>query len=243
MVDPFFRTNVAGVGVGDRVSYDAGLRAHMQRVFNYMAGGLAVTGLAAYIVAHTALAQLIYGSPLQIVVMLAPLAFLIFGMNFQNLSASSAQTRFWIFSTLMGLSLGWIFMAYTDVSVVRAFFVTSATFGAMSLWGYTTKKDLTNFGAFMMMGVLGIFIATCVNYLLSAFSSGPSPMMQWIVSVIGVVVFTGLTAYDVQNIKLTYAEGWGAEANNKSAIVGALHLYINFINAFQFLLSLMGDRR
>ncbi len=237
MVDPFFRTSATEVR--DRAVYDAGLRAHMQRVFNYMAGGLAITGLVAFLVAATpALAAFVFGTPFRWVAMLSPLAFIIFmNVKLHSWSAAKAQTVFWIFCGAMGLSMAALFMVFTGVSVARAFFITAATFGAMSLWGYTTKRDLTGFGAFLMMGVIGLLIAMVVNLFLA------SAMMHWVVSVIGVFVFTGLTAYDVQNIKLTYNQGWGEEANNKLAVTGALHLYLNFINAFQFLLSLTGDRR
>ncbi|MDD3287897.1 MAG: Bax inhibitor-1/YccA family protein [Alphaproteobacteria bacterium] len=236
MIEPAFRASVASSA--DRVTMDAGLRSHMQRVFNYMASGLALTGLTAYIVANTALAGVIFGSPLKWVVMLAPLGF-IFYLNFrlQSMSAARAQAVFWAFCGVMGLSMASIFMVFAGEDIARAFFITAATFAAMSLWGYTTKKDLAGFGSFLLMGVMGIMIAMIVNLFLA--SSG----MQWVISVIGVFIFTGLTAYDVQNIKQMYAESWGAEANNKMAVIGALGLYLNFINAFQFMLSLMGGNR
>ena len=235
MTEPFFRSGVAGL---DRVTFDAGLRAFMQRIFGYMSGGLAITGLLAWVVANTALAGIIFGTPLKWVVMIAPLGFILF-MNFRmnTISVSTLRTMFWLFCGTMGLSMGAIFLVYTGASVARAFFITAATFGAMSLWGYTTKKDLSNFGAFLMMGVLGIFIASIVNIFMA------SSMLQWMVSVAGVAIFTGLTAWDVQRLKQTYSEGFGVEANDKLAIFGALTLYLNFINAFQFLLSLTGDRR
>ncbi len=237
MVDPFFRTaNVTGAADAARI--DQGLRAHMVRVFNYMGGGLALTGLVAFIVANTALAGLIFGTPLKWVAIFAPLVFMLYmNVKMQSISAARAQTLFWLFCGTMGLSLASIFMVFTGASVARAFFITGATFGAMSLWGYTTKKDLSSFGAFLMMGVLGLFIAMIVNLFMG------SSMMQWIVSVAGVVIFTGLTAYDVQNIKQNYNAGWGSEANNKLAVMGALGLYLNFINALQFMLSLMGERK
>ncbi len=236
MVEPFFRApDISAVETG---SVDMGLRAHMRRVFNYMGGGLALTGLIAFLVANTGLAAIVFGTPLKWLAMLAPFGF-IFYMNFKmrSISAQRAQTLFWLFCGAMGLSMAAIFMVFTGASVARAFFITGATFGAMSLWGYTTKKDLASFGAFLMMGVLGLFIAMIVNLFMG------SSMLQWIVSVAGVVIFTGLTAYDVQNIKRDYNAGWGQETNNKLAVMGALQLYLNFINAFQFLLSLIGDRR
>lgn len=236
MVNPFLRTDNGAMA--QAASIDAGLRAHMIRVFNYMGGGLALTGLIAWVVANTPLAALIFGTPLKWVAMLAPFGFL-FYMNFkmQDMPASRAQTLFWLFCATMGLSMAAIFMVFTGASVARAFFITGATFGAMSLWGYTTKKDLSSFGSFLMMGVLGLFIASLVNLFMG------SDMLQWVVSVAGVAIFTGLTAYDTQNIKHNYSASWGTEANNKLAVMGALQLYLNFINAFQFLLSLMGDRR
>lgn len=238
MVDPFFRSSAASDTATAGVSYDAGLRAHMQRVFNYMAGGLAITGLIAFIVANTPLAAIVFGTPLKWVAMLAPLAFMIYmNFKFESMSASKAQTIFWLFCGTMGLSMAAIFMVFTGASIARVFFITAATFSAMSLWGYTTRSDLTGFGSFLMMGVVGLVIAMVVNMFMA------SAMMHWILSVIGVFVFTGLTAWDVQNIKQMYAAGWGMEANNKLAVLGALRLYLNFINAFQFLLSLMGDRR
>jgi len=237
MGNPFLRNPAAAPTRA--MSFDQGLRAHMVHVFNYMAGGLALTGAIAFLVASTPLGAAVFSSKLTAyAAMFAPLAFLFF-MNFKlhSASASTAQTLFWIFCSLMGLSMSTIFMAFTAESVTRVFFITAATFSAMALWGYTTKKDLANFGAFLMMGVLGLFIASIVNLFMG------SSMLQWIVSIVGVGVFTGLTAYDTQNIKQNYHEGWGHETNNKLAVIGALGLYMNFINAFQFLLSLMGDRR
>jgi FtsH-binding integral membrane protein len=236
MNDPFFRSpGVAGL---DRVSFDAGLRAHMQRVFGYMGGGLAISGLLAWVVAHTALAGILYGTPLRWIVMFAPMAFVLF-MNFrmQTISIGTLKTMFWSFCATMGLSMGTIFLMFSDASIARAFFITGATFGAMSLWGYTTRRDLTGFGSFMMMGVFGVMIACVVNIFLH------SSMLQWMVSLAGVAIFTGLTAWDVQRIKQSYAESYGAEANEKMAVYGALSLYLNFINAFQFILELTGGRR
>ncbi|MDX2027916.1 MAG: Bax inhibitor-1/YccA family protein [Alphaproteobacteria bacterium] len=235
MAEEFSRSGIAGV---DRVSFDAGLRAHMQRVFNYMGGGLALTGVLAYIVANTALAGLIYGTFLGYVVMFAPLVFVLYmNIRMQSIPASRLRLLFWGFCATMGLSMGSIFLVFTEASVARAFFITAATFGAMSLWGYTTKRDLAGMGAFMLMGLFGLLIASVVNLFLA------SSMLQWMVSVAGVVIFTGLTAWDVQRIKQTYAEGWGTEANDKLAVFGALSLYLNFINLFQFILSLTGGRR
>jgi hypothetical protein len=235
MPDPFFRSGVAGI---DRVTLDAGLRTHMQRVFGYMAGGLALTGLLAWIVAHTALAAILFGSPLRWLIILAPLGFVMV-MNFSmaTISRTGLKTLFWLFCGTMGLSMGTIFLYFSDASIARAFFITAATFGAMSLWGYTTKANLAGFGAFLLMGVFGLVIASLVNLFLV------SSQLQWMISIVGVVVFTGLTAWDVQRIKQTYASFYGEEANDKIAVFNALSLYLNFINAFQFMLSLTGSRR
>ncbi len=227
--------NVAGM---ERAGFDAGLRAHMQRVFNYMGIGLAVTGLVSWIIANTALAGIVYGTPLRWVAILSPLAFMFF-MNFKmhTLSPSAMRTLFFAFCGAMGLSMGMLFLVFTGDSIARAFFITAATFGAMSIWGYTTKRDLTGMGSFLLMGVLGLMIAGIVNIFMH------SAMLQWVSSVLGVAIFTGLTAFDVQRIKYTYAESWGTEANEKMAVWSAMSLYMNFINAFQFLLQLTGVRR
>ena len=236
MVDPFFRT--ADQAAPARVGYDAGLRAHMQRIFSYMALGLGLTGIVAYVVANTPLAGIIYGSPLSWVVMLAPLAFVLF-LNFrlEKISMGAAQLTFWLFCGVMGLSMGAIFLVYTEASIARVFFITAANFGVMALWGYTTRSSLAGMGAFLMMGLFGLLIASLVNLFMA------SPMLHWITSIIGVVIFTGLTAWNVQTIKQSYNEGWGAEANGKLAVMGALQLYMNFINAFMYLLRLMGNSR
>jgi FtsH-binding integral membrane protein len=231
----FFRSGIGGV---DRVNFDAGLRAHMLRVFNYMGGGLALTGIVSFIAGNTPLAAFIYGTPFRWVAMLAPLVMLIWmQVKMNSMTAAQVQTKFWIFCGLMGLSMGAIFLVYTHASVARAFFITAATFGAMSLYGYTTKRDLTGVGSFMFMGMLGLMIASVVNMFLM------SSMLQWVVSVAGVVIFTGLTAYQVQTIKETYAESAGVEANDKLAVWSALTLYLSFINLFQFILSLTGNSR
>jgi FtsH-binding integral membrane protein len=236
MADELFRP--APAGLAGATSFDAGLRAHMQRVFNYMAGGLGLTGLIAFVVANTGLANIIFGTPLRWVAMLLPFIFVMYlQLKVQSISAARAQTMFWLFCGAMGLSMAAIFLVFTGASVARAFFITAATFGAMSLYGYTTRRDLTSMGAFLMMGVFGLMIAMIVNIFMH------SMQMQWIVSVLGVVIFTGLTAFNVQQIKQTYASGWGSETNDKLAVFGALQLYLNFINAFQFLLTLSGNRR
>jgi uncharacterized protein len=227
----------------DRAGFDAGLRAHMLRVYNYMAGGVALTGLIAWLAVNTALAEIVFAPGIYMLFMFSPLAFILalnFGIN--RMSSGTMQALFWAFCACMGVSMAMIFQIYTGASVARAFFITASTFAGMSLWGYSTKRDLTGLGAFLRMGVMGILIALMINLALSMFGN-PSPMLQWMVSVVGVVVFTGLTAYHRQDIKQPYAEAWGVETNNKLAVMGALRLYLSFINAFQFMLNLTGSRR
>ena len=235
MADPLFRSVAAGRA--GTTTYDAGLRAHMQRIYNYMAGGLAVTGIIAYVVAHTALATIIFGSPLRWLVILGPLAFLFFIPGMPRYTIGQCQALFWSFCSVMGLSLATIFFVYTQADIARAFFITAADFAAMSLYGYTTRSNLTGMGSFMLMGLLGMIIASVVNLFLM------SSALQWVVSVAGVLIFTGLTAWDVQRIKQTYDQGWGSEANSKLAISGALSLYLDFINLFMSILRLTGNNR
>ncbi|OWJ65567.1 Bax inhibitor-1/YccA family protein [Inquilinus limosus] len=217
---------------------DAGLRQHMLRVYNYMGLGLVLTGLVAYLVASTPAIYIpIFTSPLKWVVMLAPLAFVFFlSFRIHAVSASTAQMVFWAFCGVMGLSMASIFLVFTGTSIARTFMITAVMFGAMSLYGYTTKADLSRFGAFLMMGLVGIIIASIVNIFLG------STAIQFIVSVAGVLIFTGLTAWDTQRIKEEYAEHYDSESLNKMAVMGALSLYLNFINMFQLLLSLTGSR-
>ena len=217
---------------------DLGLRAHMLRVFNYMVIGLVVTGLVAYATASSeTMMQAIFGTPLKWVVMLAPLAFVFFlSFRVDKIAASTAQLIFFAFAAAMGLSMASIFAVFTGESITRVFFITAAMFGAMSLYGYTTKADLSKFGSFLMMGLIGIIIASLVNIFVG------SSALQFAISVIGVLVFTGLTAYDTQRIKEMYAEHAGVEANNKLAVMGALSLYLNFINLIMMLLQLLGVR-
>lgn len=234
------------------VEVDQGLRSFMMRVYNYMASALIVTGLVAYfvsgaavveeagqIVGLTSFGNTIFNSPLKWVIMFAPLAAVLF-MSFkvQSLSASTAQLIFWGFAALMGLSLASIFLVFTGESIARTFFITAATFGVMSLWGYTTQRDLTGMGSFLMMGVIGLIIASVVNIFLG------STTLQFIVSALGVLIFTGLIAYDTQKLKRVYYEVTGCgEAMAKAAIMGALSLYLDFVNLFISLLQLIGDRR
>jgi FtsH-binding integral membrane protein len=244
---------------------DAGLRAYMLRIYNYMVLGLAITGFAAlgvYLMSVTgdvgAAARTATGgairiaggqyltptgyalfvSPLKWLVILAPLGMVFFlSFRIQSMRPSTAQLTFWIFSALIGLSLGSIFLVYTQTSIVRVFFITAASFGGLSLWGYTTQRDLSGFGSFLIMGLFGIIIASLVNVFLA------SSALQFIVSVIGVLVFAGLTAWDTQRLKSEYVYGaMDGEVLEKSAIMGALSLYLNFINLFTMLLQLFGQR-
>ena len=233
------------------VVMDEGLRAYMLKVYNYMATGILLTGIIALLTFKTAVVSItssgiiltpfgnaIYNSALQWVVMLAPLGvvfYMSFGIN--KMSASKAQTTFWVFASLMGLSLSSILLIYTGLSVTRVFFICSATFGAMSIYGYTTKRDLTKLGSFLMMGLIGIIIASVVNIFLK------SSMMYFAISIIGVLIFVGLTAYDTQKIKNMYAASDSGELMGKKAVMGALTLYLDFINLFIMLLRLFGQRR
>jgi uncharacterized protein len=239
----------------DQVTIDAGLRAYMIRVYNYMTAGVALTGVVAWLAYQaaggdaiqvaggrisglTTFGQAIFGSPLMWVLILAPLGlvFLIsFGIN--RLSAATALGLFFLYAGMLGLSLAFIFLAYTGQSITQVFFISAATFGAMSLWGYTTKRDLTGVGSFMFMGLIGIVIASLVNIFLQS-----SPL-GWAISVIGVLVFVGLTAYDTQRIKEMYSPMDDGTVAGRKAVMGALSLYLDFINLFLMLLRLFGDRR
>ncbi|CCM77646.1 Bax inhibitor-1/YccA family protein [Rhizobium mesoamericanum] len=225
---------------------DQGLRSYMLKVYNLMALGLAITGVAAYLGFNFAVQDgqltqfgvLLFQSPLRWVVILAPLAavfFLSFRIN--RMSVAAAQTTFWVYAALVGLSLSSIFLVYTQSSITQTFFVTAASFGALSLYGYTTKRDLSAMGSFLIMGLFGLIIASIVNIFLA------SSALQFAVSVIGVLIFAGLTAYDTQRIKELYYEADGADVAGRKAIMGALTLYLDFINLFMFLLQFMGDRK
>lgn len=219
-------------------SIDAGLRKYMLGVYNYMTAGVAITGLVAYFVStQPALLQTLFGTGLSWLVMLAPFAFILvlsFGIN--KLSASATQMLFWAFAAVMGLSLSTIFIAYTGTSIARVFFITTGAFAALSLYGYTTKRDLTGFGSFLIMGLFGIILASIVNIFLE------STALQFTISVIGVLVFAGLTAWDTQRIKSMYYEGDSADVATKKSVMGALSLYLDFINLFMMLLHLLGNR-
>ncbi|OWJ79054.1 MULTISPECIES: Bax inhibitor-1/YccA family protein [Haematobacter] len=220
---------------------DEGLRAHMNKVYGLMSAGLGVTAIVAWFVgSNPALLAQIFGSPLKWVVMFAPLA-VVFGFSamINRLSQSAAQGVFFLFAALMGLSISYIFAAYTGISIAQTFLVTAIAFAGLSLYGYTTKRNLSGMGTFLVMGLIGLIVASIVNIFLG------SPAVMFAISVIGVLIFAGLTAYDTQNIKTTYvqmAAGGDSEWLGKSAIMGALSLYLNFLNMFMFLLQFMGNR-
>ena len=246
------------IGRAGSVAVDEGLRAYMLRIYNFMVFGLAITGLAAlgiYMLSVTtdpsiaalkmrdglmltAFGKALFVSPLKWVVMLAPLA-MVFLLSFgiQRMRPATAQIAFWIFAALVGVSLASIFMVFTHTSIVRVFFITAASFGALSLWGYTTQRDLSGMGSFLLMGLFGIILASLVNLFMA------SSALQFAISVIGVLVFSGLTAWDTQRLKTEYLYGaMDGETADRSAIVGALSLYLNFINLFTLLLQLLGQR-
>ncbi len=231
-----------GTTATQTAEFDEGLRAYMLKVYNYMASGVLLTGIVAMFFANTMtgnpeLIQTVYGSPLRWVLALAPFAFLMvmsFGVN--KLSSGALQMIFWAFAAVMGLSLASILLVYTGESVARTFFITAASFGALSLYGYTTKKSLSGMGTFLMMGLFGLIIAMIVNYFLQ------SSMMQFVISVAGVLVFAGLTAYDTQRIKESYYMMATGEAVAKGAIMGAVALYLDFVNLFMMLLQFLGNR-
>tara|TARA_B100001029_G_C14856451_1_gene336635 strand:- start:33 stop:686 length:654 start_codon:yes stop_codon:yes gene_type:complete len=217
-----------------------------------MTTGLILTGLIAWffgkasiitndygqLVGLTSLGETLFYSPLKWLIMLAPLGFVFYlSARMHKMSLSKAQITFWIYSAIMGLSLSWIFIVFTNISIVRVFFISAATFGAMSLYGYTTKRDLTKLGGFLFMGLIGIIIASLVNMFIG------STALQFAISIIGVLVFVGLTAYDTQKIKNMYYAGDSSDIEGKKALMGALRLYLDFINLFILLLQLFGQRR
>jgi uncharacterized protein len=221
-----------------QVGVDVGLRDYMLRVYNYMAGGLAITGVVAYLAASSGFYASIVGTPIYWVVVLAPLALvLLLSFRLQSMSLGAAQLTFWAYAALVGLSLAGLFLVYTGESIARVFFITAATFAAMSIYGYTTRTDLSRFGSFLFMGLIGIVIAGLVNLFMH------SAALQFAISMIGVVVFVGLTAWDTQRIKEMYWEGDADVVAGKKAIMGALALYLDFINLFIMLMQLMGNRR
>lgn len=218
--------------------YDEGLRSYMLKVYNYMTSGILLTGIVALLVGtNEALLSAIFNSGLHWIVALAPLAFImVMSFGVHKMKSSTLQMIFWAFAATMGVSMAWIFAAYTGTSIARTFFITAASFGALSLYGYTTKKSLSGLGTFLFMGVIGLLIAMVVNIFLG------SSMLQFIISVAGVLIFAGLTAYDTQRIKESYYMMASGEAVAKGAIMGAVNLYLDFVNLFMFLLQFLGNR-
>lgn len=227
----------AGGDVAGRAGYDEGLRSYMLSIYNYMASAVLLTGIVAVATAASGFAAAMVGSPLMWVVMLAPLGFVMamsFGLN--KMSQSTLNVLFWAYAAVMGLSLSTIFLVFTGESIAVTFFATAGAFAGLSLFGYTTKKDLSGFGSFLIMGVIGLIIASIVNLFLQ---SGP---MSFVISGLGVLIFAGLTAYDTQRLKRQYHELRGTEFMGKAVIMGALSLYLDFINMFMFLLQFLGNR-
>ncbi len=228
------------VGTGSRdVAYDAGLRSYMLSVYNYMASGVLLTGIVALLFAQSGMAQdIMFGPGLtKYLIIFSPLVFVMamsFGMN--KMSTGTLQMMFWGFAIVMGLSMSTIFLVYTGASIAQTFFATAAAFAGLSLWGYTTKKDLSGMGTFLIMGVVGLLVASVINIFLK------SGTMNLVISFVGVLIFAGLTAYATQKIKSMYAYVAGTDMMGKTVVMGALSLYLDFINMFQFLLSFMGSR-
>jgi uncharacterized protein len=233
-------TGVSAASVGvPRAARDVGLRSYMLSVYNYMASGVLLTGVVALLFARSGAAETILFGPgiLKYLIIFSPLAFVLvlsFGIN--RLSTGMAQLLFWAFATVMGLSMASIFFRYTGSSIALTFFATAAAFLSLSLYGYTTKRDLTGFGTFLIMGVVGLIVASLLNLFLQA------PVLNLAISAIGVLIFAGLTAYDTQKIKSMYAYVAGTDMIGKVVIMGALNLYLDFVNMFTFLLSFMGNR-
>lgn len=241
-----------GVATDRAVAYDMGLRAHMIRVYNYMAGGVALTGAVAWLTFQAAVVtsasgaitgltpfgHAMFASPLRWLVMLAPLGFVFFiSFRVEQLAVSTLRSLFFAFAAVMGLSLSVIFLVFTQTSITQVFFITAAAFGALSLYGYTTQRNLDAMGSFLFMGLVGLLIASLVNIFLA------SSMIQWMISIAGVGIFAGLTAWDTQRIKEMYSAMDDGTLAVRKSVMGALSLYLDFINMFQFLLQLMGDRR
>ncbi len=226
------------VGGARSTAVDAGLRSYMLSIYNYMASGVLLTGIVALFFASSGYAAQVMQTPLRWVIMLAPLGFvMVLSFGIHRLRESTAKALFWAFAVAMGLSLSTLFLVYTGQSIATTFFASAAAFAGLSLWGYTTKKDLSGFGTFLIMGVVGILVAMVVNIFLQ------STILQLAVSVLGVLLFAGLTAYDTQKIKSLYFQVAGTDFAGKSVVMGALTLYLDFVNMFTFLLQLMGDRR
>ena len=226
-----------GGRTGARAGYDAGLRRHMLSIYNYMASGVLLSGVVAMLFASSGYAAQVLTTPLRWVIMLAPLGF-VMAMSFgiHRMRTSTVQILFWAFAVAMGLSLSSIFLVYTGASIATTFFATAAAFAGLSLVGYTTKKDLSGMGSFLIMGIVGILVAMLINLFLQ------SSVMQLAISALGVLIFAGLTAYDTQRLKQEYYQLAGTDFAGKAVVMGALSLYLDFINMFQFLLSFMGNR-
>jgi uncharacterized protein len=221
-----------------RVDIDSGLRDYMLRVYTYMAGGLAITGLVAYFAVASGVYLALAHTPIMWVIVIAPLGLvLLLQFRINKMSLGAAQATYWAYAALVGLSLGFIFLVYTGASIATTFFIAASMFLAMSIWGYTTKRDLTGMGSFLFMGLIGIVLASVVNIFLG------SPGLQFAISIIGVIVFTGLTAWDTQQIKEMYWAGDGTIVAGKKAVMGALRLYLDFLNLFLMLLQFAGVRR
>ena len=235
----FNRMNTSTRAV-DQAYIDEGLRAHMLRIYNYMSAALALTGIVAWFGASSGIYVSLASTPLIFVIMLAPLGVVLyFASRINNMTVSRAQSVFWIFAGLMGLSLSYIFLAYTGTAIFQTFFITAGAFAGLSIWGYTTKKDLSAMGTFLIMGLIGIIIASVVNMFIG------SAQLHFIVSVLGVIIFAGLTAWDTQKLKrdwINRVQHSGEVVAEKSAIMGALTLYLDFINLFLFILQFMGRR-
>jgi FtsH-binding integral membrane protein len=250
--DRNYATTTRGVGAGRAAAIDAGLRAYMIRVYNYMAAGVGVTGVVAWltyqaavvtnaagaVVGLTPFGQAIFGGPMLLILVLGTFGLVMFiSFRIQHLQPSTALTLFMVYAAALGLMLSSLFLTYTGASLTRVFFITAASFGALSLYGYTTQRDLTPFGSFLVMGLFGIMIAMLVNFFLK--STG----LDFVISSLGVLIFAGLTAWDTQRIKEMYSAMDDGTIAGRKAVMGALKLYLDFLNLFLFLLRFMGDRR
>ena len=229
--------SIDGKTLGQTASYDMGLRRYMLSIYNYMASGVLLSGIVALVFASSGMAEAVFATPLRWVLILAPLGFVMamsFGLN--KMQTSTLQMLFWAFAVVMGLSMSSIFLVYTGPSIAATFFATAGAFAGLSLVGYTTKKNLSGMGSFLTMGVFGLIIAMLINAFF------PMPGLGLAISILGVLIFAGLTAYDTQRLKETYAYVAGTDMMGKVVIMGALNLYLDFINMFMFLLSFMGNR-
>jgi len=237
--DPLMGAPASSNASAQSAAYDAGLRSYMLSIYNYMASGVLLTGLVSWLFARSGLAEQVMfgGGILKWVLIFAPLAFILvmnFGLN--KLSTGALQACFWAFATVMGLSMSTIFLVYTGTSIAQTFFATAAAFAGLSLYGYTTKRNLSGMGTFLIMGLVGLIVASIANIFIG------SGTLSLVISAVGVLIFAGLTAYDTQQIKSMYSYVAGTDMMGKAVIMGALNLYLDFVNMFQFLLSFMGSR-